>query len=614
MYLARVQVQNFRCLQNFQVELRQGLNVLVGRNNVGKTSLLTAIRHALGAGSGRGDSLWIAEDDFYRKSSGSTHAAELGITLTFRGLSPGERAFFYEIVDFDHDDLDNSPAVVRFHATWNSGKRRAVVRRTGGPAAPSAPEVTGEILDALAVTFLPAMRDAEAYLAPGPRSRLALMLHDIELRKGGGSKASITAIFEEANRALEADPLIAEARDHLQQTTEDLSGSDYAAPAIRAADLDFIRILRTLQVQVPGAPVEGLHANGLGYNNLLYMAVVLEHLREPVPDESPLLMVEEPEAHLHPQLTALLAEYLANKNPAGHAPQTIVSTHSPTLVAAVPTERVHVFFTDRESGMICCGSLAGAGLSPRESGAVRRMMDVTRASMYFAKGVILVEGVCEALLVPELARRLGYDLAKHHIAIVPVCGVAFETFKKLLGSDAFGIRAAIVTDADPSIPEKSDLPWHQLLPEEEDGQFKRSARTKKLVESFDGHATVRVFHSKLTLEYDLAEAGDGNAFHMAEAWHRCFEGTPRTLTREMVASEGQSRRDKALTVWRGVCLASSSGSKAELAQHLTDMLSDKAACPDFEVPAYLASAIRYVCPVTVPEVGGYVDVHADANT
>ena len=54
-----------RCLRELRLCLQQGLNVLVGRNNVGKTSLLAAIRHALGAGAGRGEALWLTEDDFH---------------------------------------------------------------------------------------------------------------------------------------------------------------------------------------------------------------------------------------------------------------------------------------------------------------------------------------------------------------------------------------------------------------------------------------------------------------------------------------------------------------------------------------------------------------------
>jgi putative ATP-dependent endonuclease of OLD family len=612
MYLAQVDVKNFRCLRDLQVELRQGLNVLVGRNNVGKTSILAAIRHALGTGPSRGDPLWLTEDDFYRPAPGTTRATELSIALTFRGLTDDERTSFYEIVDFEHDDLANSPAVVRFHASWNEAKGRAVVRRTGGPAGPNAPDVPAEVLAALSVTFLPALRNAEEHLAPGPRSRLALMLRDIARRGGGESKATIEGIFGRANEQLEADELITGVHESLRKTTESLSGTDYAEPAIRASGIDFDRILRTLQVHVPGAPVEGLHANGLGYNNLLYMAVVLEHLRLPAADECQILMVEEPEAHLHPQLTSLLAEYLSSCNPAGSAPQTIVSTHSPTLVAAVPTDRVILFFTDPVSNQVRCNALARTGLTTREAGAVRRMMDVTRASMYFAKGLILVEGVCEALLVPVLARRLKIDLAKEHVAVVPVCGVAFETFKKLLQPHAFGIRTAIVTDADPPMEGDGNTRWQDVVPREHAGTFELSARTVKLVESFTGHPTVGVYHSKLTLEFDLAEAGDANAGDVATAWERCFDGTPRTLTRAMVAAEGMTRREKALAVWRGVCLACSAGSKAELAQHLTDMLAEDRGCPEFVIPDYLAAAIRHVVPVRVP-LAALTGTHADAN-
>ena len=151
------------------------------------------------------------------------------------------------------------------------------------------------------------------------------------------------------------------------------------------------------------------------------------------------------------------------------------------------------------------------------------MIDVTRATLYFAKAAILVEGISEALLLPILAKRIGYDLANLHVSVIPICGVAFEVFRELLSPDVLGIPVAIVTDADPPVPTTGS--WKDALPESENGRYKISDRTKKLIGLFSNHQTVRVFNSKLTLEYDLAEAGPNNPLVMAEAWESCFVGS-----------------------------------------------------------------------------------------
>ncbi len=102
MHLAKVEVTNFRSLKNLTASLRPGLNVLVGRNNTGKTNLLDAIRHAIGPAGARGEALWLSRDDFYRASGANAKPAEvISITLTFEELTAVQRAHFYEIVDFD---------------------------------------------------------------------------------------------------------------------------------------------------------------------------------------------------------------------------------------------------------------------------------------------------------------------------------------------------------------------------------------------------------------------------------------------------------------------------------------------------------------------------------
>jgi putative ATP-dependent endonuclease of the OLD family len=323
-----------------------------------------------------------------------------------------------------------------------------------------------------------------------------------------------------------------------------------------------------------GSAIGALSATGLGYNNLLYMAVVLEHLK----------------------LTVLLADFLATKTPGTNTPQTIVTTHSPTLAASAPPNRVHVLYFDQTNLKSNCNSLAKAGMDEKEQGELQRMMDLTRATLYFAKAAILVEGISEAMLVPVLAKRLGHDLAKLHISVVPICGVAFETFKKLLAPAALGIPVSIITDADPAIT-KGDT-WKQDVPEADGDGFKLCARTAKLLTVFADHETVKVRHSKLTLEYDLAEAADNNAVHMALAWEGCFDGAPGTFNTTEVIAAGNDRSARAMAAWRGICRAHHTGSKANFAQHLAAMLAEKDInnqwVVEFEVPTYIEESITHV--------------------
>ena len=76
------------------------------------------------------------------------------------------------------------------------------------------------------------------------------------------------------------------------------------------------------------------------------------------------------------------------------------------------------------------------------------MFDVTKATLLFAKGVILVEGNTEALLLPVLARRAGFKLEHAGVSVVPVCGVDFGSICRLYGANGLHTRLAVVTDGD----------------------------------------------------------------------------------------------------------------------------------------------------------------------
>ncbi len=137
------------------------------------------------------------------------------------------------------------------------------------------------------------------------------------------------------------------------------------------------------------------------------------------------------------------------------------------------------------------------------------MMDFTRAALYFARGAILVEGVSEGLLVPVLAKRLGHYFRNECVSAIPICGVSFATFRKLLFTEGLSIPVSIVSDGDP--PVRRGDTWREDLPEREDADaddesspaYRKSARALKLQTDFADHPNVQVWLSTVTLEFDL---------------------------------------------------------------------------------------------------------------
>jgi hypothetical protein len=152
-------------------------------------------------------------------------------------------------------EINATQAVLRFEASWPEGKRHPSLDRWGGGPSADRTQIPSGILESLPITFLPVFRDAEAALAPGIRSRLALLLKDLVTREGEVAKSRIEGIFKKANDDLEADGLIKPVSGSLKGRTQSIAGSDYAPSAIRAAPAELDRILRTLCVQMEGIPI-----------------------------------------------------------------------------------------------------------------------------------------------------------------------------------------------------------------------------------------------------------------------------------------------------------------------------------------------------------------------
>jgi putative ATP-dependent endonuclease of the OLD family len=308
----------------------------------------------------------------------------------------------------------------------------------------------------------------------------------------------------------------------------------------------------------------------------------------------PLLLVEEPEAHLHPQLQTLLADCLAGGVSAGtetRQVQTVVTTHSPTIAAHVNPETITVLHRD-ERGQLHATGLRKCGLDIGETQKLRRMLDVTRASMLFARGIILVEGISEALLLPVLARRLGRNLAACGVSVVPVCGVDFRTFGKLFGPGGLRLPLSIITDGDPPI----DGTGHDARPRREANgtRYAESDRVASLRDEFSVYPFSKVCVSTVTLEFSLTSAAEQNATVMVEAWLRCYRHPKKSKLQHQSIANVPTADERALLVWQHVCRSDNGPRKSDFAHALAALLDEERERP-FTVPEYLRDAIEHAC-------------------
>lgn len=594
MYLSKLRICNFRKLKSVEITLEPGLNILVGPNNVGKTTVIDALRALLN--SQDEPSPRLSEEDIHRPKAG-TPAGAIEFHYIFDGLTPDDESdFLPSLIPNIKGELQAHIHVRYSDPDKSTGRLRA--KRWSGLHEENT--LSSEMMEDLRGVYLPPLRDAASGLRPSRSSQLARLLHILADDAG---KLGIDEALKKLDEELKQHPPLVSVQAAITGQHSGMVGAQLAqALKVDLSGSDFKRFSSRLSLMVDTFEIE---QNGLGFNNLIFMAVVLSELSRNQESAYRGLIVEEPEAHLHPQLQAVLLRYLENikavQAPAealertatngqasisqnGIPVQVFVTSHSPNFASIAKLSSL-ICLTETDEGVTSFLPRSVAfGKGKREK--LERYLDVTRAELFFARKIIFVEGAAELMLVSVIAKKCGHSLCDHAVSLISVEGLNFDCFLPLFGKGRICIPVAVITDADPS--EEVGGKTQPLYPNFGDAILV-SDNTKAMLKLADEF--VGVFHGLKTLEYDLA-LYESNRTAMLRTLKLLHPKIGSEVEASVIAAADDAGKAKAL--FSGMFERSSGNvSKGRFGQALAQELSDPSVGCD--VPPYIQNAIEHVC-------------------
>lgn len=432
----------------------------------------------------------------------------------------------------------------------------------------------------ISTVFIDALRDVESELRK-PKNPIRQIIDTIEGNIEETDIDDIKRKISELNQKISHIPQVSDIGSQVNQKLLEMIGAIYS-PEIKLESRlkeDFATLARYLTISPSNQ--KDIDLLGLGHLNILYIAMKLVEFEVNRNRELlNIMIIEEPEAHIHTHIQ----KTLFNNLQVTHTyTQVVMSTHSTHLSEVSDIEKVNVMKkVDEQTSLVMkpTNGLDQFGADVLEykgisfSKILSRYLDAKRSVLLFSKGVIMVEGDGEEILIPALVKKvLGVSLDEMGIGLINIGSVGFENVACIFDESRLQRKCSIVTDLDVVV----------------DGAKKSSqvamdrgaSRREKLSRLFDANPYVSAFYAPHTLEVDFASE-DNNKRFVCAIIKRAYKDAATKEKHVLAVKSGTEaeRYDSVMTVaknikkgWYATLLAEKIDAGATIPMYILDAIA-----------------------------------------
>ncbi len=451
MRLSTVKIRNFRGIRSLDLRLERDVTVLIGENNSGKTSILEAMR--IGLDMIKSDrTVYFSEYDFYRDQQTGELSQCNPISLIFTLEETANHLWADEITQALNDVIVGDEfQTIKLSITARFDPEENTIKQTFGFLDDADNDMVGkqgflkELKKLRPFFYQSALRAAkDEFQASG--SFWSSFLKDKSVAPDIRQQLE-TDLNAVNRRVVDAHASFKDVTDEVQHLHRLVSVGKADAVSVDPRPADFYQAIRSAEVNLLTAAAAKIpiRSHGEGTQSLSVLLLFSAYLKTRLKADidrlaDPIIAIEEPESHLHPNAIRALWPILRDL-----PGQKIIATHSGDILSEIPIGSLRRL--NKENSGCECRELPAKCLTQEENRKFNHHVRRNRGELLFARQWLLVEGETDVSVFAECADLLGIDMNAHGIRLVE-CSQAGGPSIFIKVADALNIRWHLVADND----------------------------------------------------------------------------------------------------------------------------------------------------------------------